>query len=321
MSGVSGPSTSFATSSSGVRVAVHDLGGRGEPLILCHATGFCGLAYGPLAASLADHFRLWAVDLRGHGDSSAPADGDFDWSGMADDLLAAVDRLGLDRVTAFGHSLGGATLLLAELARPGLLEAAYLYEPIVWPVGFAHPGGSNPMAGPARRRREVFGSRAEALARYAGRPPLGLLRADALCAYVEHGFTDLPDGTVRLKCRADYEAATFEAETAVTVDRFSGLAPPLTVAVGRRGGDEGPGRLAAGLVEVLGQGRLVGYDHLGHFGPLQDPETIAADVMAALAGGRGNGSGRSPGAAAAPAPAVTRSGSLRPPGSGTGPGG
>ena len=150
---------------------------------------------------------------------------------MAGDLLAAVDHLGLASVAAFGHSVGGATVLLAELARPGVLDAAYLYEPIVWPAGFAHEG-PNPMAGPARRRREEFGSRAEALVRYASRPPLGLLRADALWAYVTHGFEDLADGTVRLKCRAASEAATFEAETAMTLDRVVGVAPPVTVAVG-----------------------------------------------------------------------------------------
>ena len=284
MSAVGEALTSYVDSSGGVRVAVHDLGGRGEPLVLCHATGFCGRAYEPLAAALSDDFRLWAVDLRGHGDSAAPTDGDFAWSGMADDLLAAVEHLGVPSIHAFGHSLGGATVLLAERARPGVVRSAWLYEPIVWPVGFEHPGGTNPMAGPARRRREVFGSRAEALARYARRPPLGRLRADALWAYVEHGFEDRSDGTVRLKCRAEYEAATFEAETVVTVDRFEGLAPPVTVAVGRRDGPEGPERLAGPLVEVLARGRLVGYDHLGHFGPLQDPETVAADVVAALAG-------------------------------------
>ena len=85
-------------------------------------------------------------------------------------------------MAAFGHSVGGATVLLAELARPGLLDAAYLYEPIVWPVGFAHEG-PNPMAGPARRRREVFGSRAEAW------PATPLARRSACCGPTRSGPT------------------------------------------------------------------------------------------------------------------------------------
>lgn len=267
----------------GVRVALHDLGGAGEPLVLCHATGFCARAYEPLAAELGGRFRLWGVDLRGHGDASVPENGDFAWELMAADLLAVIDHLGLPQVRAFGHSVGGATVLLAARARPGVIGAAYLFEPIVWPTGFDHPGGINPMAGLARRRREEFPSRADALARYAGRPPLGLLRADALWAYVEHGFADVDGAGVLLKCRAESEARTFEAETAVTLDLFENLDLVATVAVGRRGRSGGPAALAPQLVAGLHGGRLVTYDHLGHFGPLQDPETVAADVIAALA--------------------------------------
>ncbi|MDH4145350.1 MAG: alpha/beta hydrolase [Acidimicrobiia bacterium] len=279
----------FVTSSRGVQVAVHELGGDGPLLLVCHATGFCGRAYQPLAGELASSFRVVALDLRGHGDSTEPVDGDFRWDGMADDVLAVLDALGGGPALAFGHSLGGASLLLAELARPGSLRAAYLYEPIVWPAGFRHPGDVNPMSEGARRRRETFASRAEALSRYAARPPLGLLRADALHAYVTHGFADLEDGTVRLKCRAASEAATFEAETAVTVDRFAnGLASTVTLAAGGRlpPGPQrgiGPGQLVDGLAAVLGQPPIVRYAHLGHFGPLQDPVSVAADVTATLA--------------------------------------
>jgi pimeloyl-ACP methyl ester carboxylesterase len=268
----------------GVRVALHDLGGAGEPLVICHATGFCARAYEPLAAELAGRFRLWGVDLRGHGDAGVPDSGDFAWELLAADLLAVIDHLGLPRVRAFGHSVGGATVLLAARARPGVIAAAYLFEPIVWPRGFDHPGGINPMAGLARRRREEFPSRADALARYASRPPLGLLRADALWAYVEHGLAELDGAGVRLKCRAESEARTFEAETAVTLDLFEDLDLVATVAVGQRGRGGGPAALAPQLVSGLRDGRLVTYDHLGHFGPLQDPETVAADVIAALAG-------------------------------------
>ena len=50
----------------------------------------------------------------------------------------------------------------------------------------------------ARRRRANFPSRADALHRYASRPPLNELRADSLFSYVEHGFRDMTDGTVTL---------------------------------------------------------------------------------------------------------------------------
>src|SRR6185312_17294111 len=63
-------------SSDGVRIAVHDLGGPDDPetpaLLFSHPTGFCGLAWAPVAAFLADRFRCLALDYRGHGMSEAP---------------------------------------------------------------------------------------------------------------------------------------------------------------------------------------------------------------------------------------------------------
>jgi pimeloyl-ACP methyl ester carboxylesterase len=264
-------------SADGTGIAVHELGGSGPVLLVAHATGLCGQAYLPFAAELAERHRVVAVDLRGHGDADLPAGDDFAWTGMAEDVLAVVDHLGGGPVAAFGHSMGGAALLLAEKARPGTLARAYLYEPIVWPTGFHHEGGVNPMSAPARKRRASFPSRAEALARYAGRPPLCWLRADALAAYVEHGFADQPDGTVTLKCTPESEARTFEAEEAVTVDTVAGVAVPTVVAVG--GAEGRPPALGPGLVAALADASLVHFDHLGHFGPLQDPVSVARSFV------------------------------------------
>ncbi|MGH9117218.1 MAG: alpha/beta fold hydrolase [Acidimicrobiales bacterium] len=266
-------------SSGGVELAVHDLGGRGEPLLIAHATGFCGRAYDPLSALLRRQFHVFAIDLRGHGDSTSPADGDFGWSGMADDVLATNAVIGRGPIGAIGHSMGGAALLLAEAARPGTLRFAYLYEPILFPSGFV-AYGDNAMAGPARRRRARFASKAEVLHRYANRPPLNVLRADALAAYVEHGFMSMDDGTVRLKCTGEHEARTYDAGLQVTVDRIAGVTVPTTVAVGLRTSGTGPERLAPGIVAALGSASLLEYPHLGHFGPLQDPESLVPDVLA-----------------------------------------
>jgi pimeloyl-ACP methyl ester carboxylesterase len=266
-------------STGGVELALHDLGGRGDPLLIAHATGFCGRAYDPLAAQLRPHFHVFALDLRGHGDSTSPADGDFSWSRMADDVLAATAVIGRGPIAAVGHSMGGAALLLAEAARPESLRFAYLYEPIVLPAGFV-ADGDNMLAGPARRRRATFGSKPEVLQRYATRPPLNVLRADALAAYVEHGFETTPDGSVRLKCSGEHEARTFNEGLKVTVDRIVGVSVPATVAVGLRVSEPNPAKLARGIVAALPAGSLLEYPHLGHFGPFQDPESLVRDILA-----------------------------------------
>src|SRR4051812_47333495 len=95
-------------STDGVTVTVHDLGGSGEPFLICHATGLHGHAYDPMAARLALHLHVYAIDFRGHGDTAAPANGHFEWSAMADDLEAVIEELTSEPIDVFGHSMGGA---------------------------------------------------------------------------------------------------------------------------------------------------------------------------------------------------------------------
>jgi len=267
----------------GTVVVLHEFGGSGTPLIICHATGFHARAYLPLVASWTSKYSVWGLDLRGHGASQIDAEATFDWSDFTHDLLAAVDRIG-DPVQAFGHSMGGATTLLAEAARPGSIRAAWLYEPILFPEGI-EPNRNSMMAENAARRRNTFGSRAEALARYAARPPLNLMRADALAAYVEYGFVDEPsepDGTVRLACRPVHEAMTFAGAT-ITASRVSGVTIPVTVAQGVVLRDQpSAADFATGTATALANGSLATYDDLTHFGPLEAPTRIANDVIAAF---------------------------------------
>lgn len=272
-------------STDGVDLALHDLGGEGRPVLLCHATGFHARAYQPFVRHLASAYHVWGLDFRGHGSSTPPADEHFTWAGMADDVRAAVDAVNELEGTpgqpllAIGHSMGGAAILIAELARPNTFEQAYLYEPIVFLADWERTvEENNAMSGPARKRREVFPSRAEAMWRYASRRPLGDLQSDCLAAYVEHGFTDLPDGTVRLACRAEHEARTFEAAGLLTSGGCAGVKIPVVVAVGGADGMSNTVQMAGPAAAALPYGRLKEYAHLGHFGPLQDPFTIAVDV-------------------------------------------
>lgn len=270
------------SSTDGVTLALHDLGGNGEPLLIAHATGFCGQTYGPLAASLAGAYHVWALDFRAHGDSTAPGNGDLSWTRMGEDALAAIKAVADGPLAAVGHSLGGAALLLAELTEPGVLRGAFLYEPIVFPVDASLAGLNNPMAAAARRRRAVFPSKGDALRRYAGHTPLGVLRADALAAYVEHGFADQPDGTAQLKCSPEHEAATFEAEGKVTVERIAGLPLPTTIALGQPTSAHEPVSFGPAIASALPNATVRSFPHLGHFGPLQDPPSVAEGILAAL---------------------------------------
>lgn len=276
----------------GSELAVHHLGAGGRPTLLCHATGFHGLVWEPFARALGPGYDRWSMDFRAHGASVVPDGGVPTWEGFRDDVLAVVDGLDLPpgEVLGIGHSMGGGALLLAEQHRPGTFAGLWLFEPIAPPPGALGPDVApegaprpNPLADGAARRRSSFPSRAEALANYAGKPPLNRLRADALEAYVRHGFVDDPDpeapeGTVRLACRPGDEALVYRGAPAHSAfARLGEVACPVVVAAGD---EPGPAAFAPAVVDGLPDGQLLGFEQLGHFGPLEAPERVAAAAAA-----------------------------------------
>jgi pimeloyl-ACP methyl ester carboxylesterase len=278
-------------STDGVDIAVHDLGGNGPLLLVSHATGFHGRCYEPLAHALADQRHCVAFDYRGHGDTERP-DGPVDWARYGDDAVTmarwAVEQNGGEPVDGFGHSMGGACLLMAAFREPHLFRRLVVFEPIVFPPGGIRPadeGGSNPEESPmvigARRRRATFPSHQAAIDNFAAKPPLNGFTPEALRAYVVHGFAPDDDG-VHLKCRPDTEAETFATghlhdtwdhlpEIATEVLVIAGVVQPMQ-----------PSTIAAGVAERLPNGTYVHLEQLDHFGPMVRPLLVADLVEQAL---------------------------------------
>jgi len=134
----------------------------------------------------------------------------------------------------------------------------------------------------ARLRREIFASRQEAHANYASKPPLNVLDPEVLAAYVEFGFEDLADGTVRLLCRGENEARIYES--GLRHPAFSRLARvdcPVVVACGSLSDGFNPASMEH-LVGNLAKASLEVLPELGHFGPLEQPAVVADSVIRAL---------------------------------------
>jgi pimeloyl-ACP methyl ester carboxylesterase len=262
-----------------ITITVHELGGEGPTLLFAHATGLHGRCWAPVASRLPG-FRCLAPDLRGHGDSPVAPGQDFEWNGFADDVLAVVNALDEGSILAAGHSKGGAALLLAEERRPGTFRSLWCFEPVVFP-GPPPFEGPNPMAEGARRRKETFSSFEEAFENYRSKPPFDELAEEGLRAYVEGGFAEQPDGTVRLKCEPEHEARVYEmAARSDAYDHLHLIHCPVVVARGRL--EPGPSTFAEAIVERLPAGQLETFDDLGHFAPLEDPERIAGAISAAF---------------------------------------
>ncbi|MHB8430347.1 MAG: alpha/beta fold hydrolase [Acidimicrobiales bacterium] len=285
------PAPARSRTDDGVDLAIYDLGGTGPDLLLVHATGFCAEVFVPLVRSLSTSFSCWGVDLRGHGRSGRPPGGTYDWSGFAIDVLTAVGSAGLDRPYGFGHSCGGAALLLAEARSPGVFRSLYCFEPVVFPVAEGSRLSvteDNPLSRGALRRRESFSSAEEAFWSFASKPPFADLDPEALWWYVQSGFEVVPgdeggDGqTVRLRCRRADEAAVYAQATASTAfTDLARVACPVRLACGQFTDSFGPSVLEADAARLRRSSVEIIRD-VGHFGPLQAPEAIAASVVEAF---------------------------------------
>ena len=99
-------------------------GDSGEPLVLVH--GYTGdiSDWRHQQREFSRTHRVFALDNRGHGRSSAPTDRSvYTVANMADDAEALIDSLGFERYHLVGHSMGGAIAQeIALRSQPRLLS-------------------------------------------------------------------------------------------------------------------------------------------------------------------------------------------------------
>ncbi|ADB53240.1 alpha/beta fold hydrolase [Conexibacter woesei] len=83
------------------------------PLVLVHGWTCARRFWTCQLHALADHYRIVTYDLRGHGDSDAPADGDFSTDALAEDLEAVLEAAlpSGQRALLAGHSLGAMSIV------------------------------------------------------------------------------------------------------------------------------------------------------------------------------------------------------------------
>ncbi|WP_223166822.1 alpha/beta fold hydrolase [Nonomuraea sp. SYSU D8015] len=106
-----------------------DEGPRDAPvLLLVHGWGGDGRAWAPVTAALPPRFRVVAPDLRGHGRSPAPPSG-YRPAELAADLVALMDRLGVEAAVPVGHSMGAQVATALAVEHPGRVRALAVIDP------------------------------------------------------------------------------------------------------------------------------------------------------------------------------------------------
>ena len=103
--------------------------GTGRDLILLH--GFTSnlsiWMFGGVMEGLANHYRVTAIDMRGHGASSITPDG-YTSDSIAADLLRLMDHLEIEQAALLGHSFGGVVAVHTASLQPQRVSAIILSD-------------------------------------------------------------------------------------------------------------------------------------------------------------------------------------------------
>jgi pimeloyl-ACP methyl ester carboxylesterase len=100
----------------GVRI-YYETYGEGPPVLVLHGgTGFIETMHYQISALAKDHLVI-APDSRGHGRSS-DGEGPLHYTQMADDMVALLDRLKIEKADIFGWSDGGIIALDMAIRHP-----------------------------------------------------------------------------------------------------------------------------------------------------------------------------------------------------------
>ncbi len=162
-----------------------------RPILFLHGGGANAEWWADVAPRFRDVGRAIALDLRGHGDSDAPAGGPYGFTAFGGDVLAVLRDLGRPAALV-GASMGGLVAMYVA-ARTPLVERLVVVDSPLRPA----PGVSE------RRRRlstpKRYASREEAVSRFRILPS-GTSAAPATVRRIaERSIRELSDGTWQLK--------------------------------------------------------------------------------------------------------------------------
>lgn len=117
----------------------YEIHGTGQPLVLLHgAFSAIGTSFGEVLPRFARTRQVIAFELQAHG-RTADNDRPMTLEGMANDVAAALEQLGIERADVFGYSMGSGVALHLAIRHPEKVRKLVLAS-VTYTLSGIHPG-------------------------------------------------------------------------------------------------------------------------------------------------------------------------------------
>lgn len=114
---------------SSLSLNVDDGGSGGLPVLFVHSLAGNVSHWSTQLEHLRKERRAVALDIRGHGHSESPKDGDYAIESLASDIEVVAGELGLKRFVLVGHSSGGTVSIAYAGSNPEKVVGLLLVDP------------------------------------------------------------------------------------------------------------------------------------------------------------------------------------------------
>lgn len=111
------------------KIFVDDGGSGATPVVFVHSLAGNTNQWSAQLHHVRKTRRAMALDLRGHGNSAPPADGDYSIEALVSDVHTAVEELALSRFVLVGHSMGGVVATAYAAAHGERVDGLMLVDP------------------------------------------------------------------------------------------------------------------------------------------------------------------------------------------------
>ena len=111
------------------KIFIDDGGAGSMPVVFVHSLAGNTQQWSAQLSHFRTTRRAVALDLRGHGQSSSPTDGDYEMNTLAQDVHAVVEKLGIEKFILVGHSMGGGVAVSYAATYPQRVAGLLLVDP------------------------------------------------------------------------------------------------------------------------------------------------------------------------------------------------